>query len=157
MRYCASLALLVAIATAGQEVKILPLVTRIFAVSCYFFVRPKRNVLELCIFLGRTVEAPQVRRVDRASKSKIFHIVHIRHRDEVEEPITDWLREAYEMSDVLSSKPGGSRRRRRRTPSRISPPDPSQKQVDNPCGRGLIAFCQGLTRMSAANQRRAGR
>jgi len=83
--------------------------------SCYFFVRPKRNVLELCIFLGRTVEAPQVRRVDRASKSKIFHIIHIRHRDEVEEPITDWLREAYEMSDVLSSKPGGKSQPKKKT------------------------------------------
>lgn len=83
--------------------------------SCYFFVRPKRNVLELCIFLGRTVEAPQVRRVDRASKSKIFHIIHVRHRDEVEEPITDWLREAYEMSDVLSSNPGGKSQPKKKT------------------------------------------
>ena len=31
-------------------------------VSCYFFVRPKRTLLELCVFLGRTVHAPQVRR-----------------------------------------------------------------------------------------------
>ncbi len=72
--------------------------------SCYFFVRPKRNFLELCVFLGRAVNAPQVRRVDRASKSKIVHIIHIKHRDEVETPITDWLREAYKLSDVLSSK-----------------------------------------------------
>jgi hypothetical protein len=72
--------------------------------SCYFFVRPKRNFLELCVFLGRTLKTPQVRRVDRASKSKVFHIIHIRHRDEVEAPITDWLREAYELSDVLVSR-----------------------------------------------------
>jgi len=26
--------------------------------SCYFFVRPKRNFLEVCVFLGRTVKAP---------------------------------------------------------------------------------------------------
>src|SRR5215831_21086902 len=51
---------------------------------CYFFVRPKRNHLEVCIFLGRRVNAPQIRRVDAASKSKLFHIVHIKHRDEVE-------------------------------------------------------------------------
>jgi hypothetical protein len=77
--------------------------------SCYFFVRPKKNYLELCVFLGRTVKAPQVRRVDRASKSKVFHIIHIRHRDEVEAPITEWLQEAYELSDTLAlktSKPG---------------------------------------------------
>ena len=53
--------------------------------SCYFFVRPKRDYLEVCVFLGRTLIAPQVRRVDRASKSKSVHIMHIRHRDEVEQ------------------------------------------------------------------------
>ncbi len=71
--------------------------------SCYFFVRPKRKFLEVCVFLGRALRAPQVRRVDRASKSKVVHVMQIRHRDEVEAPITDWLREAYELSDVLSS------------------------------------------------------
>jgi hypothetical protein len=74
--------------------------------SCYFFVRPKKNFLEVCVFLGRTLKAPQVRRVDRASKSKVYHIIHIRHRDEVEAPITDWLREAYELSEVPASKVG---------------------------------------------------
>ena len=72
--------------------------------SCYFFVRPKRNFLEVCIFLGRTVKAPQVRRVEPASKSKMVHVVRITHRDEVEAPITDWLAEAYELSDVLATR-----------------------------------------------------
>jgi hypothetical protein len=71
--------------------------------SCYFFVRPKTKFLEVCVFLGRTLKAPEVRRVDRASKSKVVHVIQIRHRDEVEAPITDWLREAYELSDVLTS------------------------------------------------------
>jgi hypothetical protein len=90
--------------------------------SCYFFVRPKKNFLELCVFLGRTLKAPQVRRVDRASKSKVFHIIHIRHRDEVEAPITDWLQEAYELSDVLASKANTGRTKSRQRPksSRIS-------------------------------------
>ena len=70
--------------------------------SCYFFVRPKRSVLELAIFLGRAVKAPQVRRVEQKSKAKLAHIVHVRHRDEVEAPITDWLREAYELPDKLA-------------------------------------------------------
>src|SRR5580765_6595669 len=34
--------------------------------SCYCFVRPKRKFLEVCVFLGRGLKAPQVRRVDRA-------------------------------------------------------------------------------------------
>ena len=77
--------------------------------SCYFFVRPKKSFLEVCVFLGRPLKAPQVRRVDRASKSKVVHFIHIRHRDEVEPPITDWLQEAYELSDVLASKAEATR------------------------------------------------
>jgi hypothetical protein len=90
--------------------------------SCYFFVRPKRNFLELCFFLGRTLKAPQVRRIDRVSKSKVVHIIHIRHRDEVESPITDWLREAYELSDGLASKASRARAKPKHKPksSRIS-------------------------------------
>jgi hypothetical protein len=73
--------------------------------SCYFFVRPKRNFLEVCVFLGRPVKAPQVRRIDRASKSKVVHVIQVKHRDEVEAPMTDWLREAYDLQDVLAAKP----------------------------------------------------
>jgi hypothetical protein len=91
--------------------------------SCYFFVRPKRNFLELCVFLDRTLKAPQVRRFDRASKSKVVHVIHIRHRDEVEAPITDWLREAYELSDVLASKTSTAHTKSKQKPkaSQISP------------------------------------
>jgi TfoX/Sxy family transcriptional regulator of competence genes len=67
--------------------------------SCYFFVRPRRCYLELCVFLGRTVKAAQIRHVDRVSKSKLAHFMQISHRDEVEAPVTDWLREAYDSSD----------------------------------------------------------
>jgi hypothetical protein len=77
--------------------------------SCYFFVRPKKSFLELCVFLGRPLKAPQVRRVDRASKSKVVHFIHIRHRDEVEAPVTDWLQEAYELSGMPASKAGATR------------------------------------------------
>jgi hypothetical protein len=76
--------------------------------TCYFFVRPKQKYLELCVFLGRRLEAPQVRHVDQASKSKLYHLIRITHRDEVEAPITDWLQEAYTLSDDLS-KPGASK------------------------------------------------
>src|SRR5918996_549740 len=46
--------------------------------SCYFFVRPKKSFLEVCMFLGRALQAPQVRRVDRASKAKFVHFIQIR-------------------------------------------------------------------------------
>lgn len=68
--------------------------------SCYFFVRPKRSLLEVCIFLRRRVTVPQVRRVVPSSKTKFAHIVQVRHRDEVEPPLTDWLREAYDLPDA---------------------------------------------------------
>lgn len=68
--------------------------------SCYFFVRPKRSFLELCVFLGRAVKAPQVRRVQAVSKARLGHVIRVTHRDEVEPPITDWLREAYALQDV---------------------------------------------------------
>jgi hypothetical protein len=66
--------------------------------TCYFFVRPRRRFLEACVFLGREVKAPQVRRVDRVSKSKFAHIIPVQHRDQVEPPLTDWLREAFELA-----------------------------------------------------------
>jgi hypothetical protein len=76
--------------------------------ACYFFVRPKKSFLEICIFLGRPIKSPQIRRADRVSKSKVAHMIRVTHRDEVEAPLTDWLSEAYESSDVLKSAAGTS-------------------------------------------------
>ena len=95
--------------------------------SCYFFVRPRRKDLQVCVFLGRAVRSPQVRRVERKSASKLVNIVHITHRDQVEAPFTDWLREAYELPDQLArvkkkakkkrpQRERGDRRARRATP-----------------------------------------
>ena len=70
--------------------------------ACYFFVRPKKKVLEICFFLGRTVKHRLVRKTVRASKVKIAHLVHITHRDQVESPLTDWLKEAFDSSQRLS-------------------------------------------------------
>jgi hypothetical protein len=77
--------------------------------SCYFFVRPKKNYLEVVIFLGRAVKAPQVRQVVDSSKRKKANIVRLTHRDEVEAPVTDWLQEAYEVSETLSGSRPSSR------------------------------------------------
>jgi len=83
--------------------------------SCYFFVRPRRSYLQVCIFLGRAVRAPQVRRVERKSASKIANIVHVRHRDEVEPPMSDWLHEAYHLPDKPAARntPASTADRRR--------------------------------------------
>jgi hypothetical protein len=84
--------------------------------SCYFFVRPKTRFLEVCVFLDRPIKAPQVRRAVPASKAKVVNVVHIKHRDEVEPPITNWLRQAYDLSDALPA-----RRAPKRTPTRKKP------------------------------------
>ena len=83
--------------------------------ACYFFVRPRRTHLEVCVFLGRTVRASQVRKTSRASSTKVAHIFRITHRDEVEPPITDWLREAYELQDVRPARAGPYRVTTKRT------------------------------------------
>jgi hypothetical protein len=83
--------------------------------SCYFFVRPKKSYLEVCVFLGRSLKAPQVRRVVEASKAKRVHVIRIVHRDEVEPPFTDWLKEAYDLPDALAVKPRTKGARSKRT------------------------------------------
>src|SRR5687768_2292735 len=89
--------------------------------ACYFFVRPKRRFLEVCVFLGRTLKAPRVRRVVPASKSKIVHFIQVTHRDEVEPPLTDWLREAYDYSEMAAEK-GVTKRARSRPEPRTAKP-----------------------------------
>ena len=86
--------------------------------ACYFFVRPKRSSLEVCLFLGRELKAPQVRRADRKSKTKVANILKITHRDQVEAPLTDWLREAYELPDVLAARADAKRARSKPKPNR---------------------------------------
>ena len=72
--------------------------------ACYFFVRPKKKVLEVWFFLGRKLKAPMVRTTLQSSKLKVAHLVQITHRDQVESPLTDWLQEAFETSDKLTAK-----------------------------------------------------
>jgi hypothetical protein len=72
--------------------------------ACYLFVRPKKSFLEVCVFLGRMLKAPQVRRADRTSRHKVAHLLRIAHRDEVEAPITDWFQEAYDFSGASTAK-----------------------------------------------------
>ncbi len=84
--------------------------------ACYFFVRPKEKYLEVCVFLGRQIRAPQIRRVDRTSKTKLAHTIRVTHRDEVEAPLTGWLREAYDTADALLSHAQKSRARKAAKP-----------------------------------------
>ena len=85
--------------------------------TCYAFVRPKRSFLELCVFLGRTVRSPRVRRAVASSKTKVAHIIQVRHRDEVETPLTDWLHEAYHLQDAPAATAAARPVRRAATPA----------------------------------------
>ena len=71
--------------------------------SCYFFVRPKRQYLELAVFLPRAVKSPKVKKIEPKSKVKLAHIIQVRHRDEVEAPITGWLKEAYDFEPLAKA------------------------------------------------------
>ncbi len=85
--------------------------------SCYFFVRPKKRFLEVCVFLNRVLTGRQVRRSARASKLKVANIVHIRHRDEVEAPITGWIEEAYALAGTPPVKGAAVGRQPRARPA----------------------------------------
>jgi len=64
---------------------------------CYFYVRPKKSHLEVWIFLPRQIKG--LRATASATKvvkySNLFKLVHA---DQVEEPLSDWIREAYEYA-----------------------------------------------------------
>jgi hypothetical protein len=91
---------------------------------CYFFVRPRTKDLEVVFFLGRELKEPRVKLAGRPSRKKAAHVIRITHRDEVEEPLTDWLREAYDMSEALSAKPA-----RPAKPARTAKPERSVKRA----------------------------
>ena len=88
--------------------------------ACYFFVRPRRNFLEVVIFLGRAIKSPRIKKVVESSKVKRAHIIQVKHRDEVEQPLTDWLREAYEFEPVA------------KTTKVPRPPTPAKKAASKP-------------------------
>ena len=65
---------------------------------CHAFVRPKKSYLELCFFLNHPLKNDEVK-VQKLSKVKYAHTFRLVHSDQVEEPLTDWLRQAFELSE----------------------------------------------------------
>jgi predicted transport protein len=66
--------------------------------TCFAFVRPKRKFLELNFFLPEMLGSELVHKATAVSKTKFVHVVHVGHSDQVDWPLTDWLREAYRFS-----------------------------------------------------------
>ncbi len=66
--------------------------------TCYLFVRPKKSFLEVNLFLPRSLDSEMVKKSLAVSKTKFVNILPIVHSDQVEEPLTDWIHEAFEFS-----------------------------------------------------------
>ncbi len=83
--------------------------------TCYFFVRPQKSFLEIWFFLGRKLKDPRVRSTVASSKLKVAHQLRIKHRDEVESPITDWLKQAYDFCETRRVSPKKTKAKKRKT------------------------------------------
>jgi hypothetical protein len=68
---------------------------------CYFFVRPRKKFLEVWIFLPRKIEG--LRSMHGPTKKvKYCNLFKLIHADQVEEPLTEWIREAFEFAPLVS-------------------------------------------------------
>jgi hypothetical protein len=129
---------------------------------CYFFVRPQRKYLEVWFFVGRAIRSPIVDKVMQGSSTKTAHRVRITHRDQVEPPLSDWLREAYEWS--VAPKPPRPKAvvaartpRRNHTTTRTAG---TKKTASSTRARTTAASAKrpaGRTTQKAAAKNRAGR
>lgn len=94
---------------------------------CYFFVRPKAKYLELCLFLPRLVKSPRIRKVYESSTAKRAHMLRVVHRDEVEAPLTDWLREAYDFANPTVARSRSAMRKE--APAKKRKGSPTKKKI----------------------------
>ena len=66
---------------------------------CYMYVRfNKKAYVELCFFLPREEKDLAIHRTQAVSKTRFSHTFKLVHADQVEEPLMEWVREAYEAS-----------------------------------------------------------
>lgn len=68
---------------------------------CYFYARPKKTLIEVWIFLPRKIEGLQAMQVT-TTKEKYSNLFKLIHADQVEEPLTDWIREAFQFASHKS-------------------------------------------------------
>ena len=67
---------------------------------CYFFVRPKKTFLEVWIFLPREIEGLRSMH-GPTKKARYCNLFKLVHADQVEGPLTDWIREAFDFAPGL--------------------------------------------------------
>jgi hypothetical protein len=63
----------------------------------YFFVRPRKTFLEVWIFLPRKIEGLRSMH-GPTRKVKYCNLFKVVHADQIEEPLTDWIREAFDFT-----------------------------------------------------------
>jgi hypothetical protein len=66
----------------------------------YFFVRPKKTFLEVWIFLPHTIEGLKFTS-SATQKVRYCNLFKLIHADQVEPPLTDWIREAFDYAPDL--------------------------------------------------------
>lgn len=71
---------------------------------CYMFVRPKKNRLELSLFLNRKLDSELVKKILEPSGNRFCHVIHITHEDLIEYPLTEWISEAYAEAGSQTEK-----------------------------------------------------
>lgn len=64
---------------------------------CYFYVRPRKKFLEVWFFLPHKIEG-LISMQGPSKKVKHCNLFKLVHPDQVEEPLTDWLQEAFEFA-----------------------------------------------------------
>lgn len=67
---------------------------------CYFFVRPKKTFLEVWIFLPREIGGLRSMH-GPTKKARYCNLFKLVHADQVEEPLTEWIREAFDFAPGL--------------------------------------------------------
>jgi hypothetical protein len=67
---------------------------------CYFFVKPKKKYLEVWIFLPHKIDGLTFMQ-GPSKKEKYCNLFKLTHADQAEEPLTDWIREAFEFAPEM--------------------------------------------------------
>jgi hypothetical protein len=67
---------------------------------CYFYVRPRKTFLEVWIFLPREIEG-LISMHGPTKKVRYCNLFKVVHADQIEEPLTDWIREAFDFAPDL--------------------------------------------------------
>lgn len=67
---------------------------------CYFYVRPRKTFLEVWIFLPHEIEGLRSMH-GPTKKARYCNLFKLVHADQVEEPLTDWIREAFDFAPEL--------------------------------------------------------